>query len=66
MRQLSLSSGTLIKWTKGFNIEDAVIPNYFVLLFPIFRIDNPILDYSSQVLISSVVHSQDKVGIKAA
>ncbi|KAF5458953.1 hypothetical protein F2P56_022946 [Juglans regia] len=24
VRQLSISSGTLIKWTKGFNIEDAV------------------------------------------
>lgn len=25
VRQLSISSGTLIKWTKGFNIEDAVM-----------------------------------------
>lgn len=25
VRQTSIASGTLIKWTKGFNIEDAVI-----------------------------------------
>ncbi|KAI4380011.1 hypothetical protein MLD38_006245 [Melastoma candidum] len=30
VRQLSIASGTLIKWTKGFSIEDAVIlPNFF-------------------------------------
>lgn len=26
VRQLSISSGTLIKWTKGFSIEDTVTP----------------------------------------
>lgn len=26
VKQLSISSGTLIKWTKGFNIEDTVGP----------------------------------------
>lgn len=27
--QTSIASGTLIKWTKGFSIEDAVSLNYF-------------------------------------
>lgn len=32
VRQTSISSGTLIKWTKGFNIEDTVILVAFMLL----------------------------------
>ena len=35
VRQTSISSGTLIKWTKGFNIEDAVI--LVTLIFVIFN-----------------------------
>jgi len=33
VRQTSISSGTLIKWTKGFNIEDAVILVTFIVLY---------------------------------
>lgn len=32
VKQTSISSGTLIKWTKGFSIEDTVIPIYFFLV----------------------------------
>jgi len=35
VRQTSISSGTLIKWTKGFNIEDAVILVTLILLYSI-------------------------------
>jgi len=41
VRQTSIASGNLIKWTKGFSIEDAVSPNYpdmppSSLLFAVF------------------------------
>ena len=35
VRQTSIASGTLIKWTKGFNIEDVVILVTFILLYSI-------------------------------
>ena len=43
VRQLSISSGTLIKWTKGFNIEDAVSPDFFDFFFSHLLLDNAIL-----------------------
>jgi hexokinase len=33
VKQTSIASGTLIKWTKGFSIEDTVIPKLFSLFF---------------------------------
>lgn len=37
VRQLSLASGTLIKWTKGFLIEDAVSFSFFPLVSQYIR-----------------------------
>ena len=39
VRQLSISSGTLIKWTKGFNIDDTVslITLILFLLSSVFK-----------------------------
>lgn len=31
VKQLSIASGTLIKWTKGFSIEDVVSPTEFLI-----------------------------------
>lgn len=38
VRQTSISSGTLIKWTKGFSIEDAVKSDYSISVL-IFKIN---------------------------
>lgn len=36
VRQTSIASGTLIKWTKGFSIEDAVNLVTLAMLYSIF------------------------------
>ena len=59
VRQLSISSGTLIKWTKGFNIEDAVSPDYFDFFFPIFYLIMQFLSVIINLLIYSLVHCPD-------
>lgn len=34
VRQTSIASGNLIKWTKGFSIEDAVNTSYMLSCYP--------------------------------
>lgn len=41
VRQTSISSGTLIKWSKGFSIEDVVILVTLILLYSILLVPVP-------------------------
>lgn len=40
VKQLSVSSGTLIKWTKGFAIEDMVCWQIFLFLYVVNSVSN--------------------------
>lgn len=55
VRQLSLASGTLIKWTKGFLIEDAVS----LLLSFVYFIHYLVIIYDHIITMGSVVLSGD-------
>jgi len=50
VKQTSIASGTLIKWTKGFSIDDTVIPFTLTMLYSILFVSIVsccyLLDYS--------------------